>query len=281
MSPSICQQPRLSARSPGCLPPASGKGWTFSQTVRSLTSAMVAVSLFAFTAANARSQNCGCPASGNNLVQNSNFECPTPTPGTGTGGLCAFTSQYAYHHGATMPPGRIDVCDTAEALAKCGNQDYWKIADHTTCDPGPPLSLGNPKGRFLVVNGRQMQAAGEWLPPGPPIGNYASVWQQTIQPVAANTQYTFCAHVKNLPSCCFDIKPTIQVRFRDSVGGTTVLLTTPTVVNVPSGPCNWQQITALVTAPSTGTLVVTIELLEWVHGDGNDLAIDDIWLCRL
>lgn len=47
-----------------------------------------------------------------------------------------------------------------------------------------------------------------------------------------------------------------------------------------SGVCDWETISTSLLAANTSTVVISIELKEQGNGDGNDLALDDIWFCQ-
>jgi len=195
-----------------------------------------------------------CP--GANLVNNGNFEAnpigqaePPVWPG--------ITSQYAasnsFGPGGTLP-GEYNIVNGTQALNICSN---WAVVDHGTC-------LADP-GNFMVVNGRTGQAGS------------SSIWSQTVA-VAAG-EYKFCAFAKNLPQCCFDVLPKIEVKF-SGIGIGTGADIAPTIVNTSGAvPCDWQLISGSVTVPNgTTSLTINILLDEQTLGDGNDLALDDIAL---
>lgn len=184
-----------------------------------------------------------CP--GPNLLQNGDLSA----------GNTGFTSQYTFSPtvslGATLP-GHYNIVTGTDALAISPN---WLVADHSTCSAG--------SGKFMVVNGRTCQTGSK------------SIWKETV-PVTAGKEYRFCANVKNLRQCTFDVNPIVRVQL--SIPGTTIPAVT-TVVNVMgSQACNWQLISFSSTAPVTAALTIDIQLDETGLGDGNDLALDDISL---
>ncbi len=195
--------------------------------------------------------NLCCP--GRNLVRNGDFES----------GNAAFNSQYTFNNttttGATLP-GQYNIVNGAQASAISTN---WAAYDHTTCNAN--------SGKFMVVNGKTTQ----------PANSKSTIWRQTVS-VTGGREYRFCANVKNLPQCTFDIKPNIEVKFTGQPNNVAIPGVTPTVVNVPSGSgneCAWQLISASVFVPNgVNNLTVDILLDESGLGDGNDLALDDISL---
>jgi hypothetical protein len=184
-----------------------------------------------------------CP--GTNLVSNGGF-----------GGAGTFTSQYTQQTViglSSIVPGQYGIINQAQAATV--SPFTWLVQDHGTCS-----GVGN----FLAINGRTGQT-----------GTPATIWQQTIT-VMPDSQYRFCAYVKNLPQCGFDVKPIIRVNIN------TFLYLAPTVISVPATPlCNWQMISFNFTGPLTGTANIEIWLDETGLGDGNDLAIDDISVTKL
>lgn len=184
---------------------------------------------------------------GTNLFNNGNFEA----------GNVGFTSSYTYQPLAapnSVIPRQYNIVTSAQASAI---SPQWFVEDHTKC-------INGANSKFLVVNGRTMQAA----------GTNSNIWDQTA-PVTPNAEYKFCANVKNLAQCAFDIKPQIRVVI---TGGTwTSGSSAYQTINVAAGLCNWLQIGGCIKA--TGQqLRVQIFLLEDGVGDGNDLALDDISL---
>ena len=184
---------------------------------------------------------------GPNLFNNGNFEA----------GNVGFASSYTYQPLAaanSVIPRQYNVVNSTQAAAI---SPQWLVEDHTKC-------INGTNSKFLVVNGRTMQAA----------GTNSIIWDQTAT-VTPNGEYKFCANVKNLPQCAFDIKPQIRVVI---TGGTwTSGSSAYQTINIPAGLCNWMQIGGCIKA--TGQqLRVQIFLLESGVGDGNDLALDDISL---
>ena len=80
--------------------------------------------------------------------------------------------------------------------------------------------------------------------------------------------------MKNLPACCFDVKPRIRVEI--TPGGTLPW----TTINTSAAVCDWQLVELSFTATSA-SVTIKIYLEETTKGDGNDLAIDDISLQKL
>jgi hypothetical protein len=184
---------------------------------------------------------------GTNLFNNGNFEA----------GNVGFASSYTYQPIAapnSVIPRQYNIVNSAQAAAI---SPQWFVEDHTKC-------INGTNAKFLVVNGRTMQAA----------GTNSVIWDETA-PVTPNAEYKFCANVKNLAQCAFDIKPQIRIVI---TGGTwTTGSSAYQTINIPAGLCNWLQIGGCIKA--TGQqLRVQIFLLESGIGDGNDLALDDISL---
>ena len=192
-----------------------------------------------------------CP--GQNLVRNGDFES----------GNVGVTSQYAFNtsttSGATLP-GQYNIVNGSQALSISPN---WAVNDHTTCNAN--------SGKFMAVNGKTTQAT----------GSKSIIWKQTVS-VIGGQEYRFCANVKNLPQCTFDIKPKIEVKFTGQPSNVVISGVAPTVVSVPSGSgneCSWQLVSASVVVPNgVNNLTIDILLDESGLGDGNDLALDDISL---
>lgn len=184
---------------------------------------------------------------GPNLFNNGNFEA----------GNVGFASSYTYQPLAapnSVIPRQYNIVNSAQAAAI---SPQWLVEDHTKC-------INGTNSKFMVVNGRTMQAA----------GTNSVIWDQTA-PVTPNAEYKFCANIKNLAQCAFDIKPQIRVVI---TGGTwTTGSSAYQTINIAPGLCNWLQIGGCIKA--TGQqLRVRIFLLEDGIGDGNDLALDDISL---
>ncbi|MBK6824384.1 MAG: hypothetical protein IPG87_15905 [Saprospiraceae bacterium] len=186
-----------------------------------------------------------CCDSINNLIQNPCFEA----------GNTGFLSQYNYQGSIasnSVIPGHYSV--PSNGLSVCNS---WKFKDHTGC-----IKPGNSK--VLVINGETTQ----------PSNALNVVWEQNINGLIKDEQYKFCAYMKNLPACCFDIKPKIKV---DVSSGASSGWTT---INTGSMDCDWQLVSFNFTA--TGPIAnLKIYLEETNKGDGNDLAIDDISLHRM
>jgi hypothetical protein len=186
-----------------------------------------------------------CP--GHSLLTNGDFEQ----------GNAGFTSQYVFQPATTLgatTPGSYNIVTAAQALSI---SPQWVAHDHFACVGGSGTS------KFMVVNGRTCQSG------------HATIWAETVS-VSSNREYRFCANVKHLKQCSFDVLPKLDIRF---ASGTTVLQSnlTQTVVNTAAGACDWQLISGIVAIPA-GVTSVTIEIVldETGVGDGNDLALDDI-----
>ena len=187
-----------------------------------------------------------CP--GENQVSNGDFEGPTGN----------FTSAYQYQTSIapnSVAPGMCMIMNQAQAMT-ISNQ--WIVQDHSC----------TPTGYFYVVNGTTSQS-------GPKLA-----WEQTVT-VQPNTEYRFCAFLKDLPQCAFNVNPRVKIHFNAPTGSIAIINTT---VNAPAGLCNWQQVSqAIQTGPASGAYPLQIQI--WIDetpaGDGNDLAIDDIALIMM
>lgn len=129
----------------------------------------------------------------------------------------------------------------------------WNAMGNTNCTVGD---------RFMLVNGRTTLSGGK------------VVWRQTVT-LDPGKDWVFCANLKNLPACAFDILPEIEIL----VGGTVI--NTATIQTDPNDPCDWQ----LVSTPYStvgnsvpATVIFKIRLDETGYGDGNDVAIDEVSL---
>ena len=183
-----------------------------------------------------------CPES-KNLVTNGGF-------GVSTG----FTSNYTLQSAISLSsilPGQYNVLNQTQAATV--SPSTWLLQDHGTCSAG---------GKFLIVNGKTGQAGS------------ATIWGQTIATVTRDTQYRFCAYVKNLPQCAFDVKPLISVW----INGVQYLA--PVTISTSALVCDWQLVSFNFTATSNSP-TVEIKLDQTPLGDGNDLAIDDISITKL
>ena len=195
------------------------------------------------TVGNDSSQFC-CP--GTNMVRNGGFGITAP----GTFNTSSTYTQQSTIALSSIVPGQYGIINQTQAATV---SPTWLVQNHGTC-----TGTGN----FLAVNGRTGQTV-------------STIWQQQIT-VMPDSQYRFCAYVKNLPQCGFDVKPKISVW----INGAPYL--TPTVISVPpSSFCNWQMISFNFTALLTSTANIEIRLDETGLGDGNDLAIDDISFTKL
>ena len=182
-----------------------------------------------------------CP--GRNVVRNPGFEL----------GNQFFSTGYTYT-GIVAPnsvsTGRYSLLTSAQAL---------------TVSPTWTVNCAS-AGKHLVING----ATG--------LSGTRIAWYQNVT-VERGKIYKFCADMKNLPQCAFDVKPKINVQF--SVPGYNI---SNQVIDVPAGNCNWQSVSQVINMPAgTGTfsMNITITLDETGIGDGNDLAIDNIALVEI
>lgn len=187
-----------------------------------------------------------------NLIINPSFNQP----------LAQLTSSQYILDGRFSPgsttPGEYGLVNRSQANTICSQ---WKVQDHSVC----PAIFNNNSGRFMVVNGETTQLSN--------VNNI--IWQQTIYGIERNSTYKFCVFMKNLPSCCFDVKPKIRIEF--TPGGE---IPWTTIHTDSDNPCDWQLLEYSFTA-SSASVTIKIYLDETVAGDGNDLAIDDISLAKL
>ena len=161
-------------------------------------------------------------------------------------GNTGFISDYT--QSVTSYPGEYNITTSAAAFGAT-------ITDHSYC--ADPVSYPN-NNKFMVVNGKTQQTAS------------STVWEQTLTGLKKGKTYKLCANFKNMPQCTFDIKPEVTLE-----AGTSNTLFT---VNMdPTDPCAWQTETINFTATSN-TETVKIILNETGNADGNDLAIDDIYV---
>lgn len=193
-----------------------------------------------------------CPPPAQNLVTNGGFGL-TPL---GTGFTSSYTSDFTLPAFSSVWTGEYSVLNQAQAATV---SPQWLLQDHGTCS-------SNPAGKFFIVNGKTGQTGAA----------PATIWKQTITAgIQRDSQYRFCAYMKNLPQCAFDVKPQITV-WINNVQQTLLPITVSTTALL----CNWQQIDFNFTA-TTNSITIEIKLDETPLGDGNDLAIDDISVTKL
>ncbi len=188
---------------------------------------------------------------GDNLIENGNFE----------GGDTGFFSEYNSVSGGVYP-GEYAVIDYNDASSICST---WNVEDHTHCVNGS-------NNQILIVNGQTQQNA----------NTNNVIWQSQSIQVEQDSQYKFCAFVKHLQLCCFDITPEISIEVRHD-GGTWINNFNPAPITYTGSdvpPCDWEQIGRSFTAVGS-TVEIRILIDELGNGDGNDLALDDISLMKL
>ncbi|MBL7726038.1 MAG: T9SS type A sorting domain-containing protein [Dinghuibacter sp.] len=182
-----------------------------------------------------------CP--GRNVVRNPGFE----------EGNLYFSSAYTYQpsvYAGSVSTGRYGVMTSAQTTIVSPTWDVDCINN----------------GKHLVVNG----ATGT--------GFTRIAWTQNVT-VSRGKTYKFCADMKNLAQCGFDVKPKVDVQF-----GVPGFDLNDVVIDVPNGNCNWQNVSQVITMPAgsgTFTMSIRIYLDETGIGDGNDLAIDNITLVEI
>lgn len=149
-------------------------------------------------------------------------------------------------------PGEYDVTTTAAAFGA-------SVTDHSFCEDATMYPSND---LFMVVNGSTQQTS------------TAVVWQQTLNGLEEGERYKFCANFKNMPQCTFDILPQVFLNAGTTSSG-------PQTINtVPGDPCDWQTVDITFTATGSSQNIQII-LDESGNGDGNDVAIDDIYVGKL
>nr|MCH9661731.1 T9SS type A sorting domain-containing protein [Bacteroidota bacterium] len=165
-------------------------------------------------------------------------------------GNIGFSSSYIQT--ASTFPGEYDVTNSAGAFGAT-------VTDHSFC-ADPVMYASNDL--FMVVNGSTQQSS------------TAVVWQQTLTGLEQGERYKFCANFKNMPQCTFDILPQVFLNAGTSSSGAQ------TINTVASDPCDWQTVDITFTATGSSQNI-QILLDEGGNGDGNDVAIDDIYVGKL
>lgn len=180
-----------------------------------------------------------------NLVTNGNFEF----------GNTGFSSTYANNVAVNL--GQYDITNAATALSTF----QANITDHSFCANSFLYSSNN---LFMVVNGRTQK------------NNTAVIWEQTISGLDKNSTYKFCANLKNMPQCTFDINPNVKMQV---VGkGDTGFMS---ISESATDPCAWAPKDLVFKTGQTTSVTLRIILDQKGNGDGNDLAIDDISVTKL
>jgi hypothetical protein len=176
----------------------------------------------------------------NNLVRNGDFEA----------GFTGFQTKYNYLDpaGATGSGPRKLLPFTNPAQGKFTINDYVFKPDWET--------WSNCKGRggtgkFLYADGATQ--ADQFL------------WKQNIS-VLAGKQYEFSAWFTNIYTESDNNNLPRPIIYIDGV---------PTSITMQKTTCLWQKVSTLWTAPTTGTITITVDELSRGNG-GNDFAIDDI-----
>lgn len=165
-------------------------------------------------------------------------------------GNSGFTSSYTLD--PTTYPGQYNVTNTAAVFGAT-------VTDHSFCaDPVTYASNDN----YLTVNGKTQQTGS------------SVIWEQTITGLRRGEKYRFCANFKNMKQCTFDVLPKVKIE----AGSTSSALFTVNVAT--ANACDWQSADVVFTATGTSE-TVRIYLDETGNGDGNDLAIDDIYVGAL
>lgn len=201
-----------------------------------------------------------CP--GENLVQNPSFEY----------GNTSFSSEFIYANSLALgetQPGKYNIVTGEQAAAISNN--WQEVQDPSTCS--------STKGLFLVVNG---QTGGSPLERnGEPVPAKKVVWEQAFTINTWGT-YKFCFMAKNLEQYGFPTTPVIDVLIEN--GGEDNNLLNQVIDSQPTdGKCDWKLIERGFNFNGTGSSALTIKIVlhQTEHGDGNDLALDDIALIAL
>ena len=200
-----------------------------------------------------------CP--GENLVRNPSFEQPHEHSDINSEFL--YTDDVAPN---SVVPGKYNLITGAEAAQI--SQSWVNVQDPSTCDDNT--------GHFLAING---QTGGSPLQRTEPVPPRKIVWQQNF--TINNWQhYKFCFKAKNLVQVGFPITPVIDVIINN--GGTDQSLYGVTI-DSQTGACNWTTVEKTFNYYGSGSNNLTIQIVlhQTEHGDGNDLALDDIALIAL
>lgn len=196
-----------------------------------------------------------CP--GENLVVNGNFN----------DGFNGFTTDFMPQttiSSSSILPGQVGIMNGADAIMI--SQTWSSVQDPSTCASS---------GSFLVVNGENGGGSNpsqlsNSIPPT------KVIWKQTFNNMQDWKGYKFCFKAKNLDQCGFNVAPKINVKFSMPFGDFSE------TISVSSAPCAWQEISKHLDLWGYGnTLTITIELDQTEFGDGNDIAIDDIYLIQI
>ena len=173
---------------------------------------------------------------GTNLVKYGNFES----------GNTGFSSDYSYEgtiSGTSLSPGEYSVVTGGQASTL---RSIWDVVDHGSCSYFS---------EFMVVDGMTQQSGSKEI-------------YKTSVGLDKDKEYRFCAYFKNLPTCAFDIEPTVTIH----VSGSPPFTQT---ISAGSGACDWVEV-SFPLATTLANTSIAIFLDETGNGDGNDLAIDDI-----
>lgn len=209
---------------------------------------------------------CGDPDKGNccpgkNLIKNGDFE----------GGNANINSEFMFTgtvSQGSVVPGKYSIIKGSEAALI--SPTWASVHDPSTCSFNT--------GKFLVVNG---QTGGSPLARGgDPVPEKKVIWEQTVN-IDHWKHYKFCFKAKNLNQLGFDIKPKIDVKFVNTTVGD--ILSHDINLSPGSGPCDWVDVSKSFNlwGQGNGTLKIQIVLDQTRHGDGNDIAIDNIALIKL
>ncbi len=215
---------------------SSGNTWTTGETTQ-----IIDVNLAGSYSVTYNSGDPGCSSIssvtvGNELTVNGNFELWNGN----------FNSAYTYHDSSVVGPSALwaEGLYTVAANAHNYHSNFW---GKSRTNPGT--------GKFLMVNGS---------------GSTPVVWEQNVN-VVAGTTYYFSAYGLSLNT----VVPYAQLQF--NIDGTQLGSVGVLGAGTPAenGPFNWVRFFGEYTAPSTGTITLSIRDIESALG-GNDFGLDDI-----
>ena len=171
------------------------------------------------------------PLSAQNLVTNGDFEA----------GNTGFSSDYTYSPGNGFPAATYTVVDDPKAF----NSFFVSAGDHTTGD-----------GLMLVANGSS--------------NINDAVWQSTVIPISAATDYFFEAFLMNV----FPDSPPI-LSFTVSLNGApeTLLAT----LGIPTGTGVWNGLSTTFNSGLATSATLYLRNAQTAFS-GNDFALDDVYL---
>ena len=195
-----------------------------------------------------------CP--GKNLVKNGDFEQ----------GNTGFISDFVYSATNALP-GKYTIVNGMQAASQ--SPSWTNVEDPSSCKSNV--------GKFMAINGQNGGCPLPKVRRSSVVPEEKLIWKQTFT-VREYTGYKFCFKAKKFYQLGWDIEPTILIKF--TLPGKTIddkLIVTRTI-----GACNWHEYKKHLDLYGYGTtMTVELFLLQCDHGDGNDLAIDDIALIQV